>query len=353
MAKSQKNSARSQKSLKSSRGGRSQRSKRAAPLTRRNLALHTKRMGGGMMSTASALTAVDSRILRHVPPPVSLGPYTVVRSRVQRNVFTNATGQFTTYLFGAHSDNALGTSNCITPLLGIGGVGTNVPGTTEDNVFDSAVAAYAGTISSSTASAALHSLTVVVNCLDSATSASGQVFMGTLSNRVARSNYSIWNDLATDLYNRRELKPRSAYSTMASPYVVSSAPLDVTDWCLHRPLTSVSATRANNVTIDTLAPIALILPPTSAVVEYSVSIYCEWRMNFHQPLLASTHQNHQPAPPSLWSSATRLISEVGGDLGSMASAASGAVGPILSTMTAVGSTLDGLGHLAGILPRPR
>lgn len=347
MAKSQKSSARSQKSLKSS-NGRPRRSKRQAPLTRKNLARHN-RAGS---SASSVITAVDSRILRHIPPPMSLGPYTVVRSRIQSSIFTSAGGHMTTYLVGAHSDQSLGTANCMTPLLAIGGTGLSVPGASTDlNVTDSQMQPYGGNLNSSVASAALHSLTVVVNCLDSAQNASGQVFMGTLSNRVARSNFGTWNELASSLYQRREMKPRSAYSTMASPYTVVSAPLDVTDWCLHRPLVSVATTQANNVTIDTLAPIAVIFPPTATIVEYSMSIYAEWRVNFHQPLLASTHQAREPSSHSLWSTASRLVNEVGGDVAGFVGNASGAVGPILSTLDRLGSVADGLGHLAGAAKR--
>lgn len=348
MAKSFKSSAKSQKSRKSSKRS-APRAPRVMPLTRKNLKRHNASQAS---SVGSILTALDARVLRHVPPPMSLGPYTVVRSRVQRNVFTNASGQFTTYLFGAHSDNSLGTSNCITPLIGIGGVGTQIPGNaTDDLVQDSILAPYVGTLASSTASCALHSLTVVVNCLDAALTASGQVFMGSLSNRVARSNYGTWNALGLDLFGRRELKPRSAYSTMADPFSIVTAPLDVTDWCLHRPLVSVSTTVANNVTIDTLSPIVVLFPPTTASVEYSVSIFCEWRMNFHQPLLASTHQTHTPSAQSLWSDATRLVSTLGGDIASAASSVVGSVGPVLEAAHTVGSVAEGLGHLAGIRRR--
>lgn len=293
-----------------------------------------------MGSLPSVLGALDARLNVHVPTHVPSGPYTVIRTRTQRAVFTSVTAQNTVLLLGAHCDNALGNGIAITPLIGIEGVGTNVPGTTESNVIDSLVNTYGGTIASSTASAALHAMTVVVTCIDSALSASGQIYTGTLSNRVARSNYATFNALALDLITRRELKPRSAYQTMTKAVTLFSGPLDVTDWSLHKPLVSINSTLGNNVTVDTIAPIVIVFPPTASVLEYSVTIYCEWRMIFHTPLLASTHTHHAPAPAGFWSNATRLVGAVGGDLehavGGVAQAATTLIGPAMQTAVSTG-----------------
>lgn len=227
-----------------------------------------------------------------------------------------------------------------------------MPGTTETVINDSAINAYAGSMASSTASAGLHALTVSVSVTEGVTVATGQAYMGTLVNRVGRGNYLTYTSLANDLVNRRELSSRSAYGLMNKPFVVSSFPADLVDWCTHKPVTTTGANNSN-LTVDTLSPIALVIPTTTVAVEYTVTVYAEWRVQFASPALSSTAIKRPPTPQGVWDTILKIGGETAGHIGDILgtanataadlAAAGSMVGPMLSAVRTVGPVLGKLG----------
>lgn len=259
------------------------------------------------MSYAGMMLAVDATNTFHVPPPIPLGPYTIVKGRSAITVVTNAAGQTTTLLLGPHTTTTAGQRDLtISPVIGVSGVGTNVPGATETILSDTVLLPYANTLALNQANASLHGLTVIVNCLSTATTAEGQVYVGAINQRINRTRFGLWNDVGTSLINRRDVKPQSAYSALSSPIKISAYPVDVVDWARQSPLVLPGVAAGTDVTMDSLSQIVLVFPPTVAAVNYSITVYTEWRVNFVDPALASTATAHDASPLELWSAIASL-----------------------------------------------
>lgn len=259
------------------------------------------------------MLAVDATNAVHVPPPIPLGPYTVVKGRSTVNVTTSATGQSTVVLLGPHTTTTAGQRDLtISPVIGITGVGTNIPGAVETVLSDSVLLPYANTLALNQANASLHGMTVVLNCLATATSAEGQVYFGALNQRINRTRFGFWNDVAASLVNRRDIKPQSAYSCLSQPVKMSAYPVDVVDWARQSPLVLPGVAAGTDVTTDALSQIALVFPSTTAAVTYSLTVYTEWRINFVDAALASTATSHEASPMELWSAIAKFGNETAG-----------------------------------------
>jgi len=256
---------------------------------------------------------VDASRATHIPSPIPLGPYTVVRGRSTIQIPTNAAGQYSCLLVGPHTLAATGSRDLtISPVVGVYGVGTAVPGTTEGIYGDSVIGPYAASLSGNLANANLHGCTVVINCLSTATSAENQVYFGSLNQRINRTRFVTWNDVAAALINRREVQPHSAYSLLSTPLKVSCYPVDIVDWARQNPLVPASVTSGENVTMDSLSQLVFVFPPTTAVVSYSITVYTEWRMNFVDAALSSTATTHKASKMDTWSQLAAMGSETAG-----------------------------------------
>jgi len=283
--------------------------------------------------------AVDAMNTVHVPPPIPLGPYTIVKGRSSITVTTNAFGQRTVLLLGPHTTTTAGQRDLtISPVIGISGVGVNIPGAVETVLSDSVLLPYANTLALNQANASLHSLTVVLNCLATATTAEGQVYIGTINQRINRTRFALWNDVADALINRRDVQPHSAYSTLATPLKFSSYPVDVVDWARQSPLVLPGVGPGTDVTMDSLAQMVLVFPATTVAVSYSVTVYTEWRINFVDAALASTASAHVSSPLSLWSS----IAEFGNQTSGFIAGATGAAPTLIGAHTTPDSSALGV-----------
>lgn len=256
---------------------------------------------------------VDASRASHIPAPIPLGPYTVVRGRSTFQITTALAGQRTVLLIGPHTVTTSGQRDLtITPIVGVSGVGAAVPGVGDSVYQDAIIAPYSTTLANNYASANLHGLTVVINCLSTATTAENQVFFGSLNQRINRTRFPTWNEVADTLVNRREVQPHSAYSLLASPLKVSCYPVDITDWCKQVPLVQSSSNVGENVTMDSLSQLVFVFPSTVASVTYSITVYTEWRMNFVDSALASTAKTHRASKMDTWSTLAALGSETAG-----------------------------------------
>jgi hypothetical protein len=256
---------------------------------------------------------VDASRAVHIPSPIPLGPYTIVRGRSTVQIATNNAGQRTVLLVGPHTVATIGSRDLtISPIVGVSGVGGGVPGTTETLFTDSVIGPYAATLSGNLANANLHGCTVVINCLSTATSAENQVYFGSLNQRINRSRFDFWNTIADTLVNRREVQPHSAYSLLSAPLKVSCYPVDIVDWAKQSPLVPAAAATGDNVTLDSLSQLVFVFPATTAVVNYSITIYTEWRMNFVDAALASTAVTHKASKMDTWSTLAAMGSDTGG-----------------------------------------
>lgn len=246
--------------------------------------------------------ACDATNAIHVPPPIPMGPYTVVKGRTLIQIATNTFGQRSAMLFSPHTAAVTGQRDlCLTPVIGTFGVGINVPTVNDTFYADSAVTPYAASLPLNNANAQLHSLTVTVTCLSNGNTAEGQVFVGSINQRINRGRFGYWNDVADALIARSEMKPLSAQHISANPLKVSSYPVDISDWCSQVPLVTSSAVPAEMVSMDSLSQIALVFMPTVAAVSYSITVQTEWRINFVDAVLSSTAIARAASKMDFWS----------------------------------------------------
>lgn len=296
--------------------------------------------GQGVPTPATMKTVVDASLATHIPPPVPLGPYTVLRGRATINISSSALGQQTVLLLGPHTVATIGSRDLtITPNLGVSGVGTNVPGTTETLYSDAMIGPYAASLAGNLANGNLHGLTMVLNCLSTATQAEGQVYVGSLNQRINRSRFPTWNDVANSLVNRREVQPHSAYNILSTPLKVSCYPVDIVDWARQMPVVLQSGTTGENVTMDSLSQMVLVIPATTAVVNYTLTVYTEWRVNFVDAALSSTAVSRPASRMDLWSQIAHVGNETSGFISRAESALAGG-------MKAFGALRGGMSTLA-------
>lgn len=256
---------------------------------------------------------VDASRAMHIPAPIPLGPYTVVRGRSTIQITTNSAGQRTVLLLGPHTVATIGSRDLtISPVVGVSGVGTDAPGTGETVYSDSVIAPYAASLSGNLANANLHGLTAVINCLSTATAAENQVYFGSLNQRINRSRFTFWNDVADQLINRREVMPHSAYSLLSEPLKLSCYPVDIVDWARQSPLVPRVMTNGDNVTMDSLSQLVFVFPPTVVALNYSITIYTEWRVNFVDAALSSTATTKRASSMDIWSRIAAAGSETAG-----------------------------------------
>lgn len=241
----------------------------------------------------------------HIPPPFPMGPYTVLRSRTVIDMGSSALSH-KVFLIGPHFSTAIGQTN-INDVICIDGIGGDVPGTTETYTTDVLMTSYANAAGSTMAQ--LHACTVVVACASSMTTAQGNVHMGVLNQRIRRSSFATYNALGISLKSRQEMRPYTGGALM-TPAKVTTYPVDVVDWAAQDALLS-GESAGTNVAKDTLGQIAIVFSPAT-VTYYTVTIYCEWRVNFTDTVLASTATKKAPTPNVMWDSIVRAGQATGG-----------------------------------------
>jgi hypothetical protein len=195
------------------------------------------------------------------------------------------------------------------PTIGIYGVGTNVPGTTEAYLNDTTVAAFpAGT------NLRLHAMTVSVQAGVGAQDAKGWLYLGTMPGNVARTGFLTWNQIAGTVITRREARTYSAYETLAHPAVKSTAPSDVTQWSSFDRL-ALDSPSGLTYQLDTTLPIVLVLLPTAATVDYLVTVNCEWRVLFPlTDMRSSLHEEQKSASSKDVTDSIQLVVDASGDV---------------------------------------
>lgn len=278
---------------------------------------------------------VDARQGIHLAPPMATAPYAVLRTRVSFTLTTNVFGQYRVALFGEHTNTAFAPEINVTPLIAIHGVATDPPGTTETYVSDpQALALPSG------AFLRLHALTVTTQCGSTATTAEGFFYQGTMPGNITRSSFTTWNDVALALITRREAKMHSAYGSMTRPAVACCAPQDATEWSTNALFGPISGVPGSNRSTDCLLPVALVLLPTAAPVNYTVTLNCQWRVVY--PMGDSRSGLHTTFPIASLGSVRAATTSV--SLGTSGSSrATSSIGPRTMRPSEVGGRSLGLG----------
>jgi len=255
----------------------------------------------GARSTPNAMMirqALDARFQHHVPPPLCSGKYSVINTTSLLQVTTNTAGQYIAWLFGPHRNNAVTVPN-LTPLIGVGGVGTDSPTTTWGALYDPIVGGYVA----GAANVQLHKLTVTIMCTSTPLSASGSVTVGSFDGRVRRTGYAGWNDLAASFITRTGSQTFTAASVCINPIGILASPLDMAEWCTMSEFTTGPASAADNLATDTLSVPYVVFQPTSAAVNYTISVHAQWRVVYasSQVELYSTMRDHGSVSQTVWS----------------------------------------------------
>lgn len=254
------------------------------------------------ISIAGTVACLDATNPTHIPPPMPMGPYTVMRGRFTKN-FTTSAGNHVVLLIGPHclSKNAVTATDMspnIIPCIMIHGDGAVVPGNGDYIDDDPVLFKYASLEAFSMAQ--LHAITVTLNCTSSAVNAQGTVYAGTLNQRIRRTAYSTYEDLALALISRPEIKSYNAMGTTGLKF--SDYPVDVGDWVSQDYFIPTGTNKSHILAKDTLGQMVIVFGPITNV-NYNVTIHTEWRINFTEVALASTARHRDPGPQSLWNSA--------------------------------------------------
>ncbi len=258
---------------------------------------------------SSPYSAVDARNPNHLPCPVSSGAYSVVRSRTTFSFATKTDGTRYVLTFGEHTNNNV--VNSVTPYLCTHGSGTAVPGTTESYVVDPLV----GGATLGDKQLSLHALTVVVACTSAPTAAQGMFYMGSLASKIDRLQYATWDAMGIAMIGRREMRPITAYESLADTEKNSTFcayPMDPIQWQAFFT-TTANDTGSNINLTDSLTPIVAVFEGTTAAVLYSVTIYAEWRVIYNRDLtLASTQSIYPTSSSAAWEAIRNAVSSDNG-----------------------------------------
>lgn len=262
---------------------------------------------------------VDARHRSHISSPLSTSPYAVLRTRVSYALNSPPAGSLRVALIGEHYNPGSVPEVNVTPLISIDGQGTAVPGTTEGLISDPQITSLAG----SGAFGRLHAITVTVQCGSTATTAEGFFYLGTMPGNINRTAFATWNDVGNAIITRREASMYSAYGSMTYPKVAMGAPQDASEWSSNALISAVNATTGTNRSTDTLLPIALVLMPTTATVQYVVTVNCEWRVLYPMgDARAGLHTTYPSASMGAVKAATLSVNELAG-----AARSGGGIGP--------------------------
>lgn len=241
----------------------------------------------------------------HIPPPFPMGPYTVLRSRHVIDMASSATAH-KVYLIGPHFSTLANQDN-INDVICISGEGGNAPGTAEDFHIDPLITSYANAAGSTMAQ--LHACTVVVATSSSMTTAQGNVHMGVLNQRIRRASQATYNALGQILKTRQEMRPYTG-GALLTPAKVVTYPVDCVEWGTQSALLTGESS-GTNIAKDTLGQVAVVFSP-AVTTYYSITIYCEWRVNFTDVVLASTATKKQPSHNVVWDSIVNAGQATGG-----------------------------------------
>lgn len=255
---------------------------------------------------------VDASSASHVPCPITLGPYTVVRGRASLTL-ASSTVSTKVVLIGPHTVSTAGLRDLtISPIVAVYGTGTGVPGTTEDYLTDSLAGTYCSSVAGNTANGNLHGLTLVVNCLSPNTVAEGQIYVGSLNQRINRSRFATWDAVGDALIGRREVRPLSAYRVLSKELKYHCYPVDIVDWSRQIPMVTQSSTLGENIALDSLSQMVVVLPKTTVAVNYSLTFFTQWRINFSDTALSSTATTKPASSMDLWNKIAAVGSDTGG-----------------------------------------
>lgn len=255
--------------------------------------------------------SLDARNQLHLPTPDG-GNYTVLRGRVNINYTTFAGGSNkAVFLFGPHTV-VTGVDGNVSNCIGVTAGGTNVPGSAAEGLYFDPVATF-GNVGG--AQLSLHAITVNVKVTGGGSLLpDGVCYMGAIRGRARRNAFPDYNALADSLIQRNEMRSFSNYELLTG-HTVSSFPLDMTQWKIFGESSfQDTTTKGNNQSLDTLAPIVVIFPSTVAAQGVVIQVHTEWRVmfNIENIALASTHQDHKPAPPSVWHAHSKAAANQGG-----------------------------------------
>lgn len=261
---------------------------------------------------------------------MNVSPYSVLRTRFTIPISTNSAGQWRVLLLSEHTNMAnVAFPDCVTQYVGISGVGTDVPGTSEVRHADPQIVQLLASAGEG-AYGRLHAMTASVQCGAGALSAEGFFYAGIMPGNISRATYASWNDLALALVARRSMRQYTAYSSLSHASVLATAPQDSVQWGTNSVLVGAAGDPTGSTRgTDTSFPLAIVwAPTTSSNLTYNVTVNCEWRIVYPMgDTRSSLHELHACASQSTVAKAAAVITAAGGVIG-----VEGTVGPTLGAL---------------------
>lgn len=251
-------------------------------------------------------------------------PYTVIRDKQVVTLATSTTAATNlVYLLGPFQALASGYT---IPRIGVWGIGTGVPTSGENAI------ALTNISSTVLGRFRLHRFAATVSCTGcnaAGVTPDGVVGLGVLRGPIDRSAFATYNALGTYLLGRQEVEQVSNYSLMVQPARVVGYALDRVSYDQFSLIGSTP--NASDLMSDAMAPIAVVLPNTVAVVSITVTIHSEWTVMYSSdPILQSTHTTHSHGSDTLWEEAWSGAEAVAGLVGIGAAADRGGWMPQLA-----------------------
>lgn len=300
--------------------------------------------------------ALDARVPLHLPPPVSTGPYTVVRDLVRASITTGQ--QNVVGLFGAYQTDYSGALNSVAPtpnyttVVGYTGTGTQAPAdwTQIESGWANTRAVLSG--QAPNVQVSLHAMTVSIQNSKGTALTEGFVYIGQLTGNPNRGSFADANALATNLLRRKEMRRHSSVDLGMAATEIVAIPVDMTQWSMMDPLyvpgragVGFNDTAANR-SRDSLNHLAVVFTPTGLTeVVYSIEIATEWRVIYNNDTeLASTHMPHPPTPQNVWTTVRQQAEMVEGRIANAAGNFAGRIfGGAMSSLGRGASRALGLG----------
>jgi len=299
---------------------------------------------------SSMVVAVDPSIPTHVPPPAVAGPYTVFRDRnvTAINAAPGNTDFIALYGRWKRSSGILAPGSSVTKLYGIKQSPAAV------STVWSLAAANSNLTAGGSSRARIHAMSISVRCTGTTdgTVPNGYILFGALNSLpISTSVDSTGLNLKSYLENTSQVKVISAYECLQK---------DITRWCYTLdPITwqefdtYVGEDPVTDILSDALSPIGLYISDTSKS-SWMITVRTEWCVIFGgsvNTLLSQTHSHHRPSSSSAWSTISREMSDLGGDISHMiergiSSRASSAIGAL---ETSASRFVGGLGRAAARL----
>lgn len=152
-------------------------------------------------------------------------------------------------------------------------------------------------VAAQTYNISLHELTIEVQSFQTATTATGKTYVGTVRGRYPRNAVGTYTTLSASLKSLQQMKPFSQYELVSRPRVCMTAPMDQVSWNEFRVSSGTppgvgAATPAGVYMTDALSPMFVVHQAGATPV--SVNVYAKYRLIHNNDRIVQAAQQVHP-----------------------------------------------------------